>query len=417
MLKQKLAPKNKLSQTLRSWLPILQANIEDLKESLDDFSKENPFISVKENINSQTNSNKNYMDYFYKNSIQAQNIQYMAIAQKSVYELLNEQITPPLFPTEKSQKIAYKIIECLNHEGYFEFDEELLKEWSQDEIENIRLRFKFLDPIGVGAKDYKEAFLFALDNLDIDDELYEFCKILIKDFENIGSYTKEKFYKEAIVLIKKFSIPPFIEYFEDSKQIVPDIFIFRENDEIKVKINDEYYPEISLETDGMNHDFLSAYIKEAKNLIDALAMRKATLYKIGLMIVEYQYDFFLGKEIKPMTLKNIADDLERNTSTISRAIANKYLSCERGLIPLKDFFTVALDENGETSNTSVKEFIVNLIKNENKKKPLSDLKILESIQEEFKIDIGRRTITKYRKQLNIGSSSERKKIYELEGAK
>ncbi|MBK1972005.1 RNA polymerase factor sigma-54 [Campylobacter sp. TTU_617] len=417
MLKQKLAPKNKLSQTLRSWLPILQANIEDLKESLDDFSKENPFISVKENINSQTNSNKNYMDYFYKNSIQAQNIQYMAIAQKSVYELLNEQITPPLFPTEKSQKIAYKIIECLNHEGYFEFDEELLKEWSQDEIENIRLRFKFLDPIGVGAKDYKEAFLFALDNLDIDDELYEFCKILIKDFENIGSYTKEKFYKEAIVLIKKFSIPPFIEYFEDSKQIVPDIFIFRENDEIKVKINDEYYPEISLETDGMNHDFLSAYIKEAKNLIDALAMRKATLYKIGLMIVEYQYDFFLGKEIKPMTLKNIADDLERNTSTISRAIANKYLSCERGLIPLKDFFTVALDENGETSNTSVKEFIVNLIKNENKKKPLSDLKILELIQEEFKIDIGRRTITKYRKQLNIGSSSERKKIYELEGAK
>ncbi|MBK1963952.1 RNA polymerase factor sigma-54 [Campylobacter novaezeelandiae] len=416
MLKQKLAPKNKLSQTLRSWLPILQANIEDLKENLDEFSKENPFINIKENVNTQAN-NKNYIDYFYKNSTQAQNLQHMAITQKSVYEILNEQIIPPLFPTEKSQKIAYKIIECLNHEGYFEFDEELLKEWSQSEIENVRLRFKFLEPIGVGAKDYKEAFLFALDNLDIDNELYEFCKILIKDFENIGSYTKEKLYKEAIVLIRKFSIPPFIEYFEDSRQIVPDIFIFRENDEIKVKINDEYYPEISLETDGMSHEFLSAYIKEAKNLIDALAMRKATLYKIGLMIVEYQYDFFLGKEIKPMTLKNIADDLERNTSTISRAIANKYLSCERGLIPLKDFFTIALDENGKTSNTSVKEFIVNLIKNESKKKPLSDLKILELIQKEFKIDIGRRTITKYRKQLDIGSSSERKKIYELEGAK
>ncbi|MBK1993508.1 RNA polymerase factor sigma-54, partial [Campylobacter novaezeelandiae] len=113
MLKQKLAPKNKLSQTLRSWLPILQANIEDLKENLDEFSKENPFINIKENVNTQAN-NKNYIDYFYKNSTQAQNLQHMAITQKSVYEILNEQIIPPLFPTEKSQKIAYKIIECLN---------------------------------------------------------------------------------------------------------------------------------------------------------------------------------------------------------------------------------------------------------------------------------------------------------------
>ncbi|TKX31961.1 RNA polymerase factor sigma-54 [Campylobacter estrildidarum] len=416
MLKQKItqSAKTKISQTLRSWLPILQANIEDLKENLDKFAEENPFLSVQDAIKT-SEKGKSYFDSFYKNNTNSTMIESMGVGKKSVYELLNEQIIPPLFPTKKSQDIANKIIQCLNHEGYFEFDEEIMQDVDEKDLENIRMRFKFLDPIGVGAKDYKEAFLFALENEDLDEELYDFCKMLILDFENIQDYTKEKKYTQAIAAIKKFSIPPFLEYFEDSQAIIPDIFIFRENNEIKVKINDEYYPEISIETDGINHEYLAHYIKEAKNLVDALAMRKATLYKIGLMIVEHQYDFFIGKDIKPMTLKDIAEDLDRNASTVSRAIANKYLSCERGLIPLKDFFAFALDEEGETSNTSVKDFIANLVKNENRLKPLSDSKILKLIQDEFKIDIGRRTVTKYRKHLNIASSTDRKKLYELEG--
>ncbi|TKX32301.1 RNA polymerase factor sigma-54 [Campylobacter aviculae] len=416
MLKQKItqSTKTKISQTLRSWLPILQANIEDLKENLDKFAEENPFLNVQDAIKT-SEKGKSYFDSFYKNNTNSAIVESMGIGKKSVYEILNEQIIPPLFPTKKSQDIANKIIECLNHEGYFEYDQDIMQDVDEKDLENIRMRFKFLDPIGVGAKDYKEAFLFALDNENLDEELYDFCKMLVLDFENIQNYTKEKLYTQAISVIKKFSIPPFLEYFEDSQVIIPDIFIFRENDEIKVKINDEYYPEISIETDGLDHEYLTHYIKEAKNLVDALAMRKATLYKIGLMIVEHQYDFFVGKDIKPMTLKDIAEDLDRNASTISRAIANKYLSCERGLIPLKDFFAFALDEEGETSNASVKDFIVNLIKNENRLKPLSDSKILKLIQDEFKVDIGRRTVTKYRKRLNIASSTDRKKLYELEG--
>ena len=411
MLKQKVVQKAKLSQTLRSWLPILQANIEDLKENLDEFVKDNPFVSVHDNPKTADNK-KSYFDGFHKNSV-SDTLEAMSISKKSVYELLNEQILPPLFPTKRSQDIAEKIIECLNHEGYFEYDENIFKDINIEEIEKIRQRFKFLDPIGVGAKDFKEAFLFALDGLELDDELYDFCKMLILDFENIQKYTKSPLYKKALTIIKKFSIPPFVEYFEESTQIIPDIYIYKDHNEIKVKINDDYYPEISLEVDGIEHEYLNSYMKEAKNLIDALDMRKATLYKIGLMIIEYQYDFFLGKDIKPMRLKDLAIDLDRNASTISRAIANKYLACERGLIPLKNFFATALDDDGETSNASVKDFISNLIKKENHKKPLSDLKILELIQAEFNIQIGRRTITKYRKQLNIPSSSDRKKIYEL----
>ncbi|HED6631099.1 TPA: RNA polymerase factor sigma-54 [Campylobacter coli] len=416
MLRQKItqAPKTKISQTLRSWLPILQANIEDLKENLDKFAEENPFLSVQEPIQTQEH-NKNYFDSFYKRNVNSVFVDNKGLATKSVYELLSEQIIPPLFPTSKSQELAGKIIECLNHEGYFEYDEEILKDYDINEIERIRARFKFLDPVGVGAKDYKEAFLFALENIELDAELYDFCKMLIQDFENIQNYTKESLYKEALAIFKRFSIPPFLEYFEDSRVIIPDIFVYRENNEIKVKINDDYYPEISIETDGLAHEYLNHYIKEAKNLVDALTMRKATLYKIGLMIVEYQYDFFMGKDIKPMTFKDLALDLERNASTISRAVANKYLSCDRGLIPLRDFFAFALDEEGETSNVGVKDFVANLVKNENRLKPLSDSKILELIKKEFKVDIGRRTITKYRQHLNIPSSTDRKKLYELEG--
>ncbi|EOJ2626119.1 RNA polymerase factor sigma-54 [Campylobacter coli] len=416
MLRQKTtqAPKTKISQTLRSWLPILQANIEDLKENLDKFTEENPFLSVQEPIQTHEH-NKNYFDSFYKRNANSAFVDNKGLATKSVYELLNEQIIPPLFPTSKSQELAGKIVECLNHEGYFEYDEEILKDYDINELERIRARFKFLDPVGVGAKDYKEAFLFALENIELDAELYDFCKMLIQDFENIQNYTKEPLYKEALAIFKRFSIPPFLEYFEDSRVIIPDIFVYRENNEIKVKINDDYYPEISIETDGLTHEYLNHYIKEAKNLVDALMMRKATLYKIGLMIVEYQYDFFMGKDIKPMTFKDLALDLERNASTISRAVANKYLSCDRGLIPLRDFFAFALDEEGETSNVGVKDFVANLVKNENRSKPLSDSKILELIKKEFKVDIGRRTITKYRKHLNIPSSTDRKKLYELEG--
>ncbi|TQR60513.1 RNA polymerase factor sigma-54 [Campylobacter troglodytis] len=415
MLKQKSSQtvKNKLSQTLRSWLPILQVGIEELKESLDDLSKDNPFVSIKEAPAKLDRSKKSYFDQLTKNSV-SDSIESLSIGKKSVYELLEEQILPPLFPTQKSQDLARKIISCLNEEGYFEFDEELISPYSYEEAERIRQRFKFLDPPGVGAKDFKEAYLFCLENYELDDELYEFCVMVIKDFENIKLYSKDGLYKEALRLIKKIQIPPFIEYFEESTVIVPDLFIYKEDEEIKIRINDDYYPEISLETDGMTHEFLNSYIKEAKNLVDALEMRRATLYKVGLMIIEHQYDFFVGKEIKPMKLKDLAEDLERNSSTVSRAIANKYLSCERGLIPLKYFFTTALDEDAQTSNVTIKDFIQDLIKKENHQKPLSDEKILELVQKEFKdVGIGRRTIAKYRKQLNIASSSERKRLYEL----
>ena len=412
--KQTLAPKIKLNQTLRSWLPILQSGLDELKETLEPFIKENPFATIEHKNLEKSEKKRNFFEQVSKNSV-SESIEALSIYKESLYEKLVSQINPPLFPTQKSQDIAYKIIECLDDEGYFSYDDEIFAGFCESEVERVRARFAYLEPCGVGAKDIKESFLFQLSEAEASEEIIECARKIILNFENIEKLRKLKFYDDALKIIKKFKNPPAIEYLEEASQKVPDIFVLSTSSGISVQINDEYYPEISIDTEGLDEKeaFVSSRIKEASELIDALEMRKATLYKIGLMIVEYQYDYFLGGDIKPMKLKDLADELGRNPSTISRAIANKYLSSSRGTVALKNFFATGFDE--ETSNAAIKEFLLELIKNEDHKKPLSDLKIQELIQAKFNIQIVRRTITKYRKILNIGSSSQRKKIYQING--
>ncbi len=409
-LRQNQSNKLSFSSTLRSWLPILQSDIETLEETIEPFVKDNPFVNVKSGF--EKNKSHIHTDKSWTTDV----IESLTFSKKSLYDVLYDQISPPLFPTSKSQNIAFGIIENIDENGYFIGNISALAvryNCKSDEIEKIRKRFSYLEPIGVGAKNLKESFLFQLDDMNIDNNLYKLTKKLIQDFENIENYAKEVDFSKAIKIIKKFTSPPALEYFEESKQIIPDIFVFEKENKIEIKINNDYYPKIILDLDGVEikEKYVQEKIKSAKDLVDALKMRKATLYKIGLMILEYQYDFFKGGDIKPMRLKDLAQELDRNPSTISRAISNKYLSCNRGIFLLKDFFSTAINE--DISNTLIKDFIVQLIKSEERKKPLSDSKILDKIEEKFGIKIVRRTITKYRKQLNIAGSSERKKLYLL----
>jgi len=410
--------KQKLSSTLRGWLPILQSDLDSLPEAIEPFVKANPFIQVRPGNEKPGNKfkKKNFFNEISKNSV-SETIEALTINKKSLFDTLGEQINPPLFPTEISQNIAYEIIKNLNSDGYFDMTSVsfIAKKLGvkESKIESIRSRFSYLEPIGIGSANIKEAFLFQLDDVELNENLYMYTKKLILDFDNIENYAKKEFFSDAIKVIKKFKNPPAIDYLEDRLQVIPDIFIYDNRGIIEVALNDAYYPEIIIETDGLdnNHTFVAEKIKDAKDLVDALEMRKATLYKIGLMIVEYQYDFFFGKAIKPMKLKDLADDLERNPSTISRAISGKYLSCSRGIIPLKKFFATAVEE--DISNSAIKEYVRELVKYEDHKKPLSDMKILSFVEEKFTVKMVRRTITKYRKEFNIAGSSERKKLYAL----
>ncbi len=416
---QTVETKHKLSNTLRNWLPILHASLSDLNEAMSPFVEANPVVEVESGYEQDYEKKlpKKVLLGNISNS-RTEKIEALTVGKKSLYDVLDEQLQAPLFPTPVSQKVALFIVENLDENGYFEDDEveSFCKEnkLSLAEFEKIRKRFIYVEPVGIAAKNLAESFLFQLENSDITTQAYSLAVQIIQDLENIHNYSNEEHFSEVMRVISSFKNPPAIDYLEDSLEIIPDLMIYFDADNnIEVKLNDAYYPTIHIDSNyGVEHEFISQKIKEAKSLVDALEMRKATLYKVGLMIVEYQYDFFTGGSIMPLTLKTLADEFGHNPSTISRAIANKYIACDRGVFAMKEFFTTAIDE--DVSNAAIKEFLVSLIKQENRAKPLSDVKLLELIQDKFKVKMVRRTIAKYRKQLNIAGSSERKKLYQLE---
>jgi RNA polymerase sigma-54 factor len=427
----KVENKYRLSSTLKSWLPVLQANITELEEVIDNFKEDNPILEVKNGYEKEYS-----MDNFYKRKMNSPSnsstdkIEKLNFVKESVYESLTKQIESSFyFPTKKSQDIAYRILEDLDNDGFFDGDmSEIADEFGifEDEVERIRQRFAYLEPFGSGALDLAECFMFQLKNCDhIDDDTFETAQVLIDNFKDIHKYKKLKNFTEALNVVKTFRTVPFLDYKDDDRAIIPDVYIVIEKDEntdeqrIEAVINNKYYPKVGIDIEGHDeeNEYLKQKIKEAKDVAESLNMRQSTISRIAQMIMEYQYDFFFGGEIKPMKLKDLADDLEHNQSTISRAISNKYLECDRGVFPIKQFFTTALSSNSsnsstDTSNSTIKSFIQEIIAGENKSKPLSDDKILEQVKSKFSsIDIVRRTISKYRKQLNIGSSSERKKMY------
>ena len=398
---------NKLSTKLIGFLPILKASMDELFDEIKEISKENPYIEVKD---------KRFVTVSNLKNANTDKIEALTISNQTLYESLIEEIeNSNLFPTYKSKQIAYEIVENINNEGFFEGDEEEVAKKlnvSVEKVNQVRKRFIYLNPPGVGAKNLKESLLFQLENLDVEESVYKLAKEMILYLEDIDKFVEEKEYKKAFSVIKQLNFIPAMSFFKD-EEIVPEIIIINKDGELDIRINDEHYPEVNIKDNTNKDNFSKEKFKEARNIVDALEMRKSTLKKIALMIVELQYDFFIGGVIKPMKIKDIADELGYAPSTISRAISNKYLLCDRGIIPLKNFFSIALDE--EISSNQIKEEIKSLIKYEDKNKPLSDDKLTEIINKKYNLNLVRRTISKYRDQLKIPTSRERKRIYKVGG--
>ena len=404
-MKLKTRVTNKISTKLISFLPFLKSSVDELYEEIKEISKENPFIEIK---------NKKFVTISNLKSAITEKIELLTLSKKTLYEDLIEQIeNSNLFPTDKSKSIAYEILNDISKEGFFEGDEkEIAKKLNinEEQVKKIRERFIYLNPAGVGAKNTKECMLFQLFNINISSNVFNLAKTIIEDLENIHKYSDSPYYKNAVKVIKKLKLTPAMEYM-DFEEIIPEIIILNNNGNLEIKLNDEHYPEIIIKDCDLNDKFCKNKTKEARNLVDALELRKSTLKKIALMIVEFQYDFFLGGVIKPMKIKDLADELEYAPSTISRAISNKYLLCDKGIIPLKSFFSTALDE--DISASQIKEEIKKIIQNEDKKRPFSDEKITQIINEKYNLNLVRRTVSKYRDSLNIPTSRERKKIYKV----
>lgn len=418
-LRGKISQKQQLSPLLRGWLPILQANIQELNKLISEDGEENPLIEIHSGFEKPLYSNllfhENRDNNFQKEFIDNK---------KSLFKELLLQIEPPIFPTPKSRKIALKILDDIEKDGFFsgnisEIAEDLNLNF--DEVEKIRQRFSMIEPVGVGAKNWKEALIFQLNRLDLEENFFQFTKRMILKFENLESFSKEPFFQKSLKLIRTFKMPPAIDYLDDTPEIVPDIII-QNNNGFKIFTNDSYYPVIEIKENYLNREdpLLKKSFQDAKHIISSLKMRKATLKKIGLMLLEYQYEFFNGGSIKPLTLQILADEFGHNISTISRAISDKYLLCDRGLFPLKNFFSRELE--GGISNDEVKDAISYIVSKENREKPLTDLEILKILNHEFsefaensQLKLVRRTVTKYRNELGIERANKRRFIYSLKG--
>ncbi|MDR2099229.1 MAG: RNA polymerase factor sigma-54 [Campylobacteraceae bacterium] len=395
--------KRSLNLSLKLWLPLLQLPLEELSAHLDIVVRENPFLEIR-------------YPYEKNSAPSGKFVEDLALSSESFHEKVLEQLTPPLFPTGLSQKVAYEILCDINENGYFDGDINHIASLchvSTDFVESIRKRFSKLEPRGIGALNQNEAFVFQLDALsDIDDELYELTLKIIENIDKIDRFSKHTRFHESMALIRKFSSIPAIDYKDASRQIIPDFFV-DVGDEINVRINNDYYPDIVIQGSfSSKHENIKEKLKEARDVVNLLDLRKSTLYKIVLSIVEKQINFFVSGELNPLSMSALADELSFAESTISRAVANKYIESKHGIYPLKFFFTNAVTSNG-LSSSQVKSFLSEQIQYEDKANPLTDDDIVKLVEQRFGITMVRRTITKYRKLLGIISSKERKKVYKV----
>lgn len=392
--------KQGLQLSLRLWLPLLQAPLQDLETIFKEHSFDNPFLEYKSSFESNYSS--------------GEFIEEINIHKESLYDVVSSQIEAPLFPTPNSQNIANEILSYINTDGYFEGDMESIAQehaTTQEFVESIRQRFAYLDPAGIGALDLTESFMFQLSQIPLDEELNIFTQKVIQNLKNIDKYHKHHRFEEVTELIQRFKSPPAVDYKEENSYIVPDFFVDISND-ITVTMNNSYYPDITIKDPFKSkNDELKSKLKEARDLVNLLELRKSTLYKLVLIIVEKQMSFFIGSELKPMTMAQVAEEIGFEESTISRAVSNKYIKCDRGIFSLKSFFTNAVSKN--LSSSEIKNYIQNLIENENHEEPLTDQDLVDSVMKRYNMKMVRRTITKYRKLLDVPSSKERKKIYKV----
>jgi RNA polymerase sigma-54 factor len=374
------------------------------------------------------------------------------IQMKSLYDVLNDQLAM-LDLSEHAHLIGEHLIGSLEEDGYLRrpirsivndlaFRERLST--TAEEVEEILEQIQNFDPPGIGARDLGECLLIQLRRKPhseitdyaiqlIDTQFEEFSK---KHFSKIRSRLglDEETFKEVYELIRKLNPKPGeSESVIRHQYIIPDFILTVDGDTLDIRLNSRNAPELKVsrsyinmykEYKGMDKskdpkvketlDFVKNRIESAQWFIDAIRQRQFTLLNTMESIAGRQKEFFLSggdeKSLKPMILKDIAEAIEMDISTISRVANSKYVQTDFGIYPLKFFFTEGImTDDGEVSNREVKSVLQEIINAENKRKPLSDDKIAEILKKKG-YNIARRTVAKYREQLNLPVARLRKEV-------
>ncbi len=339
----------------------------------------------------------------------------------------------------KAERLAAaEIIGNLDDIGYLHASLEELVEASgqeQDVVERALERVRSYDPAGVACRNLQDCLLLQLERVELGESL---AATILRDHINelegrkypvIAKALKVSLDEvlEAAKLISELDPRPGLQYNEeDVHYIVPDIYVHKVGDEYVVTQNDEGLPNLRINSlyrnaltnsaavDKKANEYIQDKMRSAVWLIKSIHQRQRTIYKVTKSIVKFQRAFFdHGIEyLKPLVLRDVAEDIEMHESTVSRVTTNKYVQTPQGLFELKYFFNSGINtaDGDAVASESVKSRIKEIIAGEDPKKPYSDQKIVALLKEQ-EINIARRTVTKYREMLGLGSSTERKRLF------
>jgi RNA polymerase sigma-54 factor len=342
---------------------------------------------------------------------------------------------------EEDFRVGEYIIYNLRDDGYLDTEVSVesiatIFERKPEEVERILKQIQQFDPVGIGARNLKECLIAQLENQDLNGQKETALKIIREGFNDFVNKRYEKVaqelnisldqIKEAMLLINRLNPKPG-EGFWDSRQnyIIPDFIVEKVDEELVVSLNEwnipglqisPHYRKLIQNAKRLNKDvrqFLRKKVESARWFINALQQRRITMLKTMHAIVDLQKDFFeKGPEfIKPMIMKDVAEVIEMDISTVSRVVNGKYVQTDYGVFELKYFFNEGMETlDGENMSTlRIKEQLKEIISKENPDKPHSDDKLAELLKKKG-IPIARRTVAKYREQLDIPIARLRRKI-------
>jgi len=340
-------------------------------------------------------------------------------------------------PDKEEERIASLIIGNLNKDGYLDVSVEEIANTSgspPEKIEEILSIIQTFDPIGVCARDLSECLLIQAIFLDLDDT------IVVDIITNHLSHLEKKNYKaickalkksmdevvSAINVIKSLEPKPGRQFSDETPQYInPDIYVYKLEDEFVIMLNDDGMPKLRVNSfyknsisrgkniSGEAEDYIQDKMRSAAWLIKSIHQRQKTIYRVMESILRFQREFFDNgiAYLKPMVLRDVAQDIQMHESTISRVTTNKYAFTPQGIYELKYFFNSSIrrSQGGSIASASVQDKIRQIIAGEDPKKPYSDDKIAQILKKD-QINIARRTVAKYREMLKVLPSNKRKQI-------
>ncbi|MBU1087373.1 MAG: RNA polymerase factor sigma-54 [Candidatus Omnitrophica bacterium] len=419
----------------------LQESSDVNKEVTESSTEDLPKIRDQENISLEPdwldNDNVWFSDFFDRGkisqSIEKHNFQEtMITSTSSLQDELMQQFRI-MAENDEDLLIAEHIIGNIAENGYLVTSVEEISQansFSLDKVNQVLSIIQGLEPAGIGARDLRECLLIQLKRQGKENSIESMIvekylkELAAKKYSLISSELKLPLpqVKKYALRISALDPKPCRGFAAEALSIVPDVILEKAADRYEVIINSKNLPKLSIsqlykkmlkekkcEKEALA--FIREKLQNAQNLINGLSQREQTLERVSKCIIEYQQEFIEKgvSNLKPLTLKEVAEKLEVHPSTISRTVANKYMQTPYGTFALKKFFSQAIStEQGSLSNQNIKAAIDELVKTEPAGKPLSDQEIVSLLAEKG-MPISRRTVTKYRNALKIPAAHLRRK--------